>query len=208
MARQFAAVYLEKVAYVGEPALTNLIVEGVETARDLKAPSARGEALMSVLMFAFGHGCHDDPLYPWIANTIRDGMVPEPARWPVRLEKKAITCRGTCWVTCRGEAEHGTPPGTDRSQRQVRGELRRFGGRRVVRLPALLREDDGGAMKTIFPSASAAKITGVTNAFNSAFEKFELNRCLRKAHFFAQIRQEVGASISALTEDLHYSEAG
>lgn len=91
MARQFAAVYPEKVAWLGEPALTNLIEEGVETARRLKSPSARGEALMSVLMFAFGHGCADDPLYPWIANTIRDGMVPEPARWPVRLEKKAIT---------------------------------------------------------------------------------------------------------------------
>lgn len=63
-------------------------------------------------------------------------------------------------------------------------------------------------MKAIFTSASAAKITGVTNAFNSAFEKFELNRCLRKAHFFAQIRQEVGTSINALSEDLHYSEAG
>lgn len=62
-------------------------------------------------------------------------------------------------------------------------------------------------MKAIFPSASATKITGVTNAFNSAFEKFELNRCLRKAHFFAQVRQEVGASINALSEDLHYRES-
>ncbi|MFY0534313.1 hypothetical protein [Nannocystis pusilla] len=39
MARQFAAVYPEKVAYLGEPALTDLIVEGVETARRLKSPS-------------------------------------------------------------------------------------------------------------------------------------------------------------------------
>ncbi|WAS98845.1 glycoside hydrolase family 19 protein [Nannocystis punicea] len=63
-------------------------------------------------------------------------------------------------------------------------------------------------MRTIFSSASATKITGVTQAFNSAFEKFELNRCLRKAHFFAQIQQEVGASISVMAEDLHYREAG
>ncbi|MFY0534315.1 glycoside hydrolase family 19 protein [Nannocystis pusilla] len=62
-------------------------------------------------------------------------------------------------------------------------------------------------MKAIFTSASATKITGVTNAFNSAFEKFELNRCLRKAHFFAQLLQEVGTSINALSEDLHYTEA-
>jgi putative chitinase len=62
-------------------------------------------------------------------------------------------------------------------------------------------------MKAIFPSASAAKITAVMDAFNSAFEKFELNRCLRKAHFFAQIRQEVGASINALTENLNYKES-
>lgn len=91
LARQFAAVYPEKAAYIGEQALTSLIAEGVEAARRLNSPSARGESLMSVLMFAFGHGCADDPLYPWIANTIRDGLAPAPARWPVRLEKKAIT---------------------------------------------------------------------------------------------------------------------
>ena len=39
----------------------------------------------------FGHGCADDPLYPWIERTLNDqAIIDAPAR-AKRLEKKAIT---------------------------------------------------------------------------------------------------------------------
>lgn len=61
-------------------------------------------------------------------------------------------------------------------------------------------------LKQIFTSASDDAIEGMKNAFNDAFRKFQIDTCLRKSHFFAQILQEVGPSIKSKTEDLHYRE--
>ena len=63
-------------------------------------------------------------------------------------------------------------------------------------------------LTTIFPGATQDAKDGVMGAFNDAFEKFSINTCLRKAHFFAQIREEVGESITSLAENMNYSEAG
>jgi putative chitinase len=63
-------------------------------------------------------------------------------------------------------------------------------------------------VKEVFPSAAADKISGVTSSFNDAYLKFEINTCLRKAHFFAQIKQEVGASIASASESMNYNPAG
>ncbi|AKT38418.1 glycoside hydrolase family 19 protein [Chondromyces crocatus] len=63
-------------------------------------------------------------------------------------------------------------------------------------------------MKEIFTSAADDKLQGITDAFNEAFEKFEINTCLRKSHFFAQIREEVGPSITTLAENMNYSVEG
>jgi len=62
--------------------------------------------------------------------------------------------------------------------------------------------------KEIFPSAEADKISGLVSSFNDAYLKFEITTCLRKAHFFAQIKQEVGESIKAKEESLNYDAAG
>ena len=63
-------------------------------------------------------------------------------------------------------------------------------------------------LTTIFPSAPSDRIADTKDAFNKAFEKFELIRCLRKAHFFAQIRQEAGASLTVQAESMNYNKAG
>ena len=60
-------------------------------------------------------------------------------------------------------------------------------------------------LKEIFPSAADAKINDVMAVFNEASEKFDLVKCRRKAHFFAQVREEVGPSIQALSENLNYA---
>jgi hypothetical protein len=81
----------QKVAYVGKARLTALIHEGRAEARKYGFPPLRGEVLVVVLMFAFGHGCTDDPLYPWISRTLRDERIADPAARAARLENKAIT---------------------------------------------------------------------------------------------------------------------
>jgi hypothetical protein len=90
MRQEMARVFPQKAAYIGEAGMTALIYEGSAEARKYGFP-ARGEAAIVVLMFAFGHGCTEDPLYPWIALTLKDEKIVEPAARAERLEKKAVT---------------------------------------------------------------------------------------------------------------------
>jgi hypothetical protein len=80
-----------RTAYIGESALTMLIREGRAVAREKGFSSLRAEALIVVLMFAFGHGCVADPLYPWISQTLADEKIVDPAARADRLERKAVT---------------------------------------------------------------------------------------------------------------------
>jgi len=58
----------------------------------------------------------------------------------------------------------------------------------------------------IFTSATKAKKEELMNAFNLANSKFGLNTCQQKAHFFAQVREEVGVSIDIKDgEGLNYA---
>ena len=58
----------------------------------------------------------------------------------------------------------------------------------------------------IFSNASVDKKTELLNAFNEANDKFGLDTCRQKAHFFAQVREEVGTSINVKDgENLNYS---
>ncbi|AKT38417.1 glycoside hydrolase family 19 protein [Chondromyces crocatus] len=61
-------------------------------------------------------------------------------------------------------------------------------------------------VKDMWPSAASERIEGTKDAFNEFFEKFEINTCLRKAHFFAQVMKEVGPKIR-LVESLDYTPA-
>lgn len=58
-------------------------------------------------------------------------------------------------------------------------------------------------LKAIYTAAPDARIEEAKLAFNENFEKFEINHCVRKAHLFAQSREEVGAKMR-LDEDLTY----
>ncbi len=84
-------VFPQKILYIGEQGLIELIHEGRAEARKYELSTVRGEALMVVLMFAFGHGCTDDPLYPWISRTLKDERLSNPIARTKRLEKKAVT---------------------------------------------------------------------------------------------------------------------
>lgn len=84
-------IYPQKADYVGEDALEALIHDGGREALKHGFSTLRGMTLMVVLMLAFGHGCTHDPLYPWIARTLNDEAITDPAARAKRLETKALT---------------------------------------------------------------------------------------------------------------------
>ncbi len=62
-----------------------------------------------------------------------------------------------------------------------------------------------GELDEIFPDATAAKKTQLMSAFNKANDKFGMDTCQQKAHFFAQVREEVGTSIRVSNgENMNY----
>lgn len=91
MLHEMNNAFPQKVAYIGREGLTALIEEGRVEAQEYGFSTIRGEALIVVLMFAFGHGCTNDPLYPWIFRTLQDEQIIDPAARAARLEKKALT---------------------------------------------------------------------------------------------------------------------
>lgn len=62
-------------------------------------------------------------------------------------------------------------------------------------------------LRQIFRGAAEDRLTELMTNFNEYAAKFDLNRCLRKAHFFAQVYQEVGDGIAALQESMNYTPA-
>ena len=91
MLREIAHIYPQKAAYVGKEGLEALIRKGIGGAQRQHFTTVRGVALVIVLMLAFGHGCGADPLYPWIAKTLKDEAIADPEARAKRLEKKALT---------------------------------------------------------------------------------------------------------------------
>lgn len=89
--REMTQAFPEKVAYVGTEGMNALILEAQREARKYQFADVRGEALLVILKFAFGHDCTSDPQYPWISNTLNDHRIVNPAARAKRLEKKALT---------------------------------------------------------------------------------------------------------------------
>lgn len=57
----------------------------------------------------------------------------------------------------------------------------------------------------IFSTAPQARLNEITDAFNEFYEDFEINDCLRRAHFFGQVRAEVAADGDPIRERLNYT---
>lgn len=90
MLREFALLYPQKAAYIGNAALEALIQKGIAGAQRQHFTTMRGAVLVTVLMLAFGHGCGIDPLYPWIGKTLNNQGIATPEDKAKHLEKKAI----------------------------------------------------------------------------------------------------------------------
>ncbi len=91
MLNRMAYAFPEKANFLGKKALTILIDEANTVAKQADFPTYRGYAVIAVLMYAFGHSCVNDPLYPWIYNTLKDEKIITPQARAERLEKKAVT---------------------------------------------------------------------------------------------------------------------
>ena len=91
MRREIYRVFPQKVEYIGNENLMELIRQARVDARGFDLPSTQGDTLMVVLKFAFGHGCGNDPLYPWIGRTLTDDKIVDGKARSERLEKKAVT---------------------------------------------------------------------------------------------------------------------
>jgi len=79
--------YPEKYEYVGQPQLEALLAEAAEAAAGTGLVPGTGPALIGLLMFCFGHGSLNDPLYPWIKQTLAD------ANPQARLERLYVKTR-------------------------------------------------------------------------------------------------------------------
>jgi len=91
MLDHMVGIFPQKAAYVGEGGLRALIEEGVNQARRHRFTTERQAALLVTLMFAFGHSCTRDALYPWIERTLMDDRISEPRIRAERLERKSVT---------------------------------------------------------------------------------------------------------------------
>ena len=105
MLQEMTSIFPQKAAYLGNEALQALIHSGVTVAQQARFPSARAYTLIIALMYAFGHGCSHDPLYPWIANTLLDEKIVDPAARAERLEKKALTWLNHVLANLSGKAQ-------------------------------------------------------------------------------------------------------
>jgi hypothetical protein len=84
----FRTVYPQKCEFVGEPGLKALIEEAVQFAASRGLTPEAHTALCAGLMFGFGHGIFQDPLYPWVAATLEDPQIPTLNERASRLADK------------------------------------------------------------------------------------------------------------------------
>lgn len=94
-----------------------------------------------------------------------------------------------------------TPVKTGTSEPEKKEEEKENGAK-CERCTIIIKEE----IDQIFISANESKKKQIMAAFNEANVKFGINTCQQKAHFFAQVLQEVGTSINVNNgESLNYS---
>ncbi len=89
MLRRMQQVHPEKFEYVGEPALMALVARSIQEAEKASISTGAGVSLILGLMFVIGHGCVNDPKFPWIAKTLAGPAQPNPNNRVERLYSKS-----------------------------------------------------------------------------------------------------------------------
>ncbi len=83
-------VHPEKCAFVGEPALRELIAAGAAEGARYGLSAPRDVLLVIGLMFALGQGCTADALHPWIGRILADEVIATPTLRARQLEETAM----------------------------------------------------------------------------------------------------------------------
>lgn len=81
-------IYPEKAAAVGDAALRRIVADAEAAAAARGVDDRPGRALLAGLMFGFGHGVLDDPLYPWVDDTLQSGRHADANHRAERLSAK------------------------------------------------------------------------------------------------------------------------
>jgi hypothetical protein len=76
--RLLRTLYPEKFEYARAAAVRPLIQRAAQTAAGFGVRLGMAVTLLTTLMFIFGHGVAEDPMYPWIAAALGDPDTPNP----------------------------------------------------------------------------------------------------------------------------------
>lgn len=87
---QMAALHPQKAAHAGPQALQMLYASAAQACARHGLAAPRAQMLVAGLHFALGAACLSDPAYRWIAATLADSRLPDPAERGTRLERQAI----------------------------------------------------------------------------------------------------------------------
>jgi len=78
-------MYPQKADAAGRAALLLLVQRTREKTQRYAIKSQEGAALLTGLMFAFGHGVDTDPMYPWVLTALTDPLIIDEAGRVKRL---------------------------------------------------------------------------------------------------------------------------
>lgn len=84
-------IYAQKADYIGENVVVALVQEATTMAQQYGLQQGRGVAMLSALMLALGRGCVEDPLYPWIKQTLVDEKIVNSQARVQRLETRSLS---------------------------------------------------------------------------------------------------------------------
>jgi hypothetical protein len=84
------AIYPQKAEHLGEKCLRQRVAIGRQSAAAFSIASYSGVALLTGLMFGFGHGVATDPLYPWVGSALNDPLVEDAHGRVARLRDKTM----------------------------------------------------------------------------------------------------------------------
>jgi len=91
MLHDISMLYPEKANYIGNVKLESMIRKGASKSSAYGMTNPNDWVVITLLMFAFGHGCDHDPFYPWISDTLTDEKITDSEKRIKRLRKKSIT---------------------------------------------------------------------------------------------------------------------
>lgn len=89
MAAVFGDIFPQKLVHMGRRAFGRLTHRARGASLRLRTADRRSEWTLLGLMLFFGHGCFDDPQYPWIGAALRNRSPVDPDASVTHLERKA-----------------------------------------------------------------------------------------------------------------------